>query len=381
MEINRNNYEAYLLDLLEGRLTASEEQEVREFLSHHPDLPAGLEELDPWVLENKEISYPHREQLKKEIPDESSELKESNFDLFSIARLEGDLTPEQEQEHSVWVEADETKKKQWEMWQQTRLHVPSISYKNKARLRHKDRRNTRVIWLSVISSAAAIALLFTLLKMDTGILEPSLTEEQNITSQESPLTSEVSNASKESPAGRNEITLPDRPTTSEQATEKPASKPVVRARSNNTDPEEGTSKEVDRAPEADTTKQPNRILLERIEIGPIRMASLSMNRPVPLKGGTYDQIKPLEIPESRIHFSSLSLAQLTELDLQEMFDAYTEENDISLWTLADLGIRGINRITGSDISLMAARDEQGDVSGFSLKGRRFSIQRPLDRSE
>jgi len=62
-----------------------------------------------------------------------------------------------------------------------------------------------------------------------------------------------------------------------------------------------------------------------------------------------------------------------------LFDEYTRERDFSMWTIANTGLKGINRITGSDISLMASRDEEGEVSGFQLKSRRFSMTRPLGR--
>ena len=41
----------------------------------------------------------------------------------------------------------------------------------------------------------------------------------------------------------------------------------------------------------------------------------------------------------------------------------------------------INRLAGSDISLMAPRDEEGEVSGFRLKSKRISLSRPLSRDE
>ena len=42
MDINRNNYEAWLLDLIEGSLSAEEVQEVRDFLHAESRLRPGL---------------------------------------------------------------------------------------------------------------------------------------------------------------------------------------------------------------------------------------------------------------------------------------------------------------------------------------------------
>ncbi len=94
-----------------------------------------------------------------------------------------------------------------------------------------------------------------------------------------------------------------------------------------------------------------------------------------------DKIESLNVPQVPIHMSSLSVAQLSELGLQEVIENYAEEKDFSLWKVAKAGIKGINKLVGSDISLMASRDDEGDVSGYQLKGKRFSLTRPLARED
>ena len=64
-----------------------------------------------------------------------------------------------------------------------------------------------------------------------------------------------------------------------------------------------------------------------------------------------------------------------------MIEDYTEEKDFSLLKVANAGIKGINKLAGSDISLLASRDDEGDVSGYQLKGKRFSLTRPLARKD
>ena len=123
------------------------------------------------------------------------------------------------------------------------------------------------------------------------------------------------------------------------------------------------------------------LLPRDVESRPVRLASYEVYGGELIKMSEYDQIEPLNLPPSYIHLSSLSLAQISEIDLQQAFDNYTEEKDISLLSVANAGIKGINRLTGADISLMASRDDEGDVSGFRLKSKRFSFTRPIDRSE
>ena len=131
MNINRNNYEAYLLDLFEGRLTAEDRRAVRDFLLLNPDCRGGLDGTEPWILEDGRIPFPGREQLKKLFPDGTSMLTETNFDLFSIARLEGDLTDWQEKDHNSMVAKDEDKSREWADWQKTKLTLTPITFTGK----------------------------------------------------------------------------------------------------------------------------------------------------------------------------------------------------------------------------------------------------------
>ena len=72
---------------------------------------------------------------------------------------------------------------------------------------------------------------------------------------------------------------------------------------------------------------------------------------------------------------------MADMDRRELFEEFTQEHNISLMSVANAGIKGINKLTGSDISLLASRDEEGDISGFRLKSKRFSVTSPLGREE
>ena len=131
MEINRHNYEAYLLDLLEGRLSVDEQQQVHNFLLLNPDCGGELTEIEPWVLEGEEVCFQNSKLLKKEFPNPTTILTDHNFDLFSIARLEGDLTIEQEADYQSMLELDDLNAQQWDEWQRTRLVPESLLFQGK----------------------------------------------------------------------------------------------------------------------------------------------------------------------------------------------------------------------------------------------------------
>lgn len=380
MNINRDNYEAYLLDLLEGNLTAEDQRKVRDFLMLNPDCARGIDEVQPWVLEKSAIQFTGKEQLKKEFPDESFMLTETNFDMFSIARLEGDLTEKQESNHARMVEENEEKKREWDEWKKTKLMGETIIYANKDQLKHRQGISRRVIWMSVISSAAVIALFVTLLRMDTVSPEIKLAREEN---RSQPSIEEAAVLPETDPTANQEETMVVTRDEPEILAEKPvllADEPGLFSIKKQPDrPIESSKKgQKESSANADSTKQ---VRKEQIQPKSVRIASYISSYSDQIEKGNYDLIQPLEIPTTSIHLSSLSISQLAEVELQEFFEDFTKERNISLWTLANAGFKGINWITGTDMSLMAARDDEGDVSGIQFKSRRFSFATPIEQSE
>jgi len=376
MDINKNNYESFLLDLFEGRLSAEDQQKVRAFLVLNPDCSANLLGDEPWMLEAEKIRFPGKEQLKKEFPDASFKLTEGNFDLFSIARMEGDLTAEQEMEHASMVEKDEGKSRRWNEWQQTKLEVPSVSYQGKENLKRKLETKTRVVWISALSVAAAIALLFILLRVEPvdsntavelSVQSPAI-ESQTSTTPEAEITP-GSNVIQEEISGK----------TTEETPLAVVDEPVmfsIKRDSGRPIETVGKSDSLERASPGLVQPKPDKVLPR-----PVRIAEVVSGTSNQVAQAEQDRIKPLDIPPSRIHMSSLSINQVKELNLKEAIDGYTREKDISVWSIANAGINGLNRMTGSEISLLAARDEDGKVSGFRFKTRLLSVTSPVDRSQ
>jgi hypothetical protein len=367
MKINRHNYEAYLIDLLEGQLSVEDQQELRDFLQSNPDCYAELSELEPWFLETVHIPYPERSALKKEFPEATSILTRDNFDLFSIARMEGDLTIEQERAHGRMVVEDVQKYRQWSEWQHTKLVPEQIIFKDKQSLVRRRGGSPRVIWMSVISAAASLALLVVLFRMDPlsatkdSALENSFDNQVQQSPEETSGPEDQANAVEpfKEPTIRESSPLPF------QKPENPVKVSVVKDHAG----PPITASKAEEVPKDDLMPRPVRLQDNRVYISSL------VSNPVP------DRIKTLNIPPASIHLRSLSVAQLSEMDLQEIVKDYREEKDLSFWTIAKAGINGINRIAGSEISLLASRDEEGEVSGFQLKSKRFSVTKPIGQQE
>ena len=362
MEINRHNYEAFLLDLLEGRLSVEDQQRLRDFLQLNPDCSCEVMETEPWVLEKEEIHYPGIGHLKKVLPAPSTVLTEHNFDLFSIARMEGDLTSEQEMAHQAMISQDEIRAGEWAEWQNTRMEAKPILFKAKDQLKHKEGNRGRIVWMSLISAAAAIALLLFILRNKPAISEKEFAQQPTVR------TEKQDGMESRDQTGLEESAVPAEVQTQTEETGQQAlnvTRPVLNVLKKDPGlPIEPVSLK-DTEPHDDLLPHP-------LKVSENEMASVS-----PIAGPVQDQIDPLNIKPVPVHLASLSVAQLSEMDLRELMEEYSEEKNISLWTIANAGINGINKLTGSEISLMASRDDEGDVSGFRLKSKRFSLARPL----
>ncbi len=88
MEINRDNYEAFLLDMIEGNLTAENEEKLIRFLNENPGLAADFD-IKGFMLPSEENHFSFKDDLKK--GGLAQNVTKNNYDQFCIARLEGDL--------------------------------------------------------------------------------------------------------------------------------------------------------------------------------------------------------------------------------------------------------------------------------------------------
>ena len=112
--IDHSNYEAWLLDRLEGQLTPEQERELDAFLLAHPDLAPydeALPVVDPLM---GALSTMDKEMLKRSIPPVGM-VDDKHVEDHLIARLEGDLDAVQLDAlraylsaHPEWLQADRT---------------------------------------------------------------------------------------------------------------------------------------------------------------------------------------------------------------------------------------------------------------------------------
>ena len=375
MEINRHNYEAFLLDLLEGNLPVEDQKHVHDFLRLNPDCAIELTDIEPWVLAGEELRFRNKAILKKDFPDSTSRLSNQNFDLISVARMEGDLSPEQESAYQAMISSDDLKYRQWLEWQQTRLPTGKLEFKGKELLKRKEGPKRRMQWISVVSTAAALALLFVLFRTGPNIppQQQAMQETRDLVSQDAALQNPVPQDPATQDPAPQDLSSPQASavsvlTSSESLMQKSKNAVLFSVRKEHLGAEELGSKMTEiHGNDFNTRLQPGAAR---------RITAIS-----PVVEAVPDRIEALYVPPVPVHLSSLTVAQIYDMDLQEVLVDYTREKDISLLSIANAGIKGINKLAGSDLTLLASRDEDGDVSGFLFKGKRFSLTKPIGRED
>ena len=92
--IDHSNYEAWLLDRLEGNLSPEQERALTAFLALHPHLDPGFEELPSVERDGFAMRTADKQALKRALPP-TGLVHAGDVDEQLIARLEGDLGAEQ----------------------------------------------------------------------------------------------------------------------------------------------------------------------------------------------------------------------------------------------------------------------------------------------
>jgi len=136
MNINRHNYEAWLLDYIEGNLSAEQVDELLVFLDANPDLKSTLDDYRNISFETGEdIRFDAKEALKK-TSDTINNEQAVSLELM-IAAMEGSCTAEELKIWNTGVENNPKLEQEFHLLQQTRLSPDlSVVFDDKEKLKH-----------------------------------------------------------------------------------------------------------------------------------------------------------------------------------------------------------------------------------------------------
>lgn len=146
-KINKDNYEAWLLDFAEGNLSEEQQIELELFVMQHPELNINLSELPLLNIEVNSVFFQNKHQLKKS---ETDLVSDTQF----IAYIENQLSYEEKKAIDKSCANNKFLAYELKLFQNTITYADTtVEFPSKNKLK----RQNKVIWFNFSSSQYSIA--------------------------------------------------------------------------------------------------------------------------------------------------------------------------------------------------------------------------------
>ncbi len=130
MQINRDNYEIFLIDYLDGKLNKAQMQMVDAFLLANPDIALEFETLQTFTPVADAITFDQKDQLLK-IPYAKAHADDDFFTTKCIEKIEGILPVPEEPAFEKMVEKSPAAFRSYSLFRKTRLPLEHFDYDEK----------------------------------------------------------------------------------------------------------------------------------------------------------------------------------------------------------------------------------------------------------
>ena len=366
MTINRSNYEAYLMDYLDGKLSPLAVAEVLLLLEQNADIKEEFEFLSEGTSKDSFTNeqFEHKQSLKKH--NSSVLVNENNYTDFLVKRIEKNLCELESSELDKFVGFYPPAKKDLALFEKTILQPDTaILFNNKEELKH----NTRVIPLFYSYAAAAAVILFLIALPFLFQSTEEVLSENAVSKKELNASTSVADKKEEK---KEELVVPLNNIAKSNVIANKAqnTKKVVAA------PKQ--EKEVTQivVPEniAENKKQDAPVIQEKKTEEPViankQEKNTTSDLPVEIKNSSKQSYPSLqELALAKIKNSS------KETLIEENVPAKAEKKKFSGWDLAALTAKALNKATGKDIKLNKEYDNKGNVVEYGLVADNFEFSR------
>lgn len=336
MKIDKNNYEAFFLDFVEGKLDNSSTLEMLAFLRNHPELKSELESFSDVRLESSDESYQDKGFLKK-MNFTNTLVTHRNFEDFCIAYYEKILTPEDAEKLEAFLEAHPDKKKDFLQYGKVMLKADKhLIFGSKGLLLKKSKGAVvRTIILRWTAVAAGIVLAISIF-YKSPVKDNLIPENKTV----------VINSPK---AEYNTVDTP----------KSVAEKPVRIDKSKNSYP----VKPIYTVEAKTEVREGNLQYLEPIAIASVKSIS--------------ELKRPELILSAENHFKEDAAKEDLELykyaqnfirkNVLKNSDSRKTSKKITLWNIAEVTLKGYNQLTENEIILHKETDENGKIVALALE--------------
>jgi hypothetical protein len=363
MQIDRSNYEIWLIDWLDGNLSDIQVEQLKLFLNENPELKEEFDGLTQVSLKPFERSFPRKDLLKKSTAD----LSGSQFEYLSVAHLENDLSAGQQTELKEIIDQDPEKKKTFEFIQKMKLAPPAISYKHKYQL-IKRTPVQKVIQLSVIGLSAAATI--TLIIMTHLLIPRNLPDKINNTAQNVVVDSSFLQPSVDKVSDK--IITDKKPDLTKQKRENQFA---------------GVQKNNSVIIQSDSmVPMQNHSLLRNPDNPGIELKKIAFYADIDLKGisvsntlvasNTTFIISPYD--DERSNLSRLIAKTFREKILKE---TTAKDSPLKAYEIAEAGVTGLNKLLGWEMALVKNNDENGELRSVYFSSKILKFNAPVKKVE
>ena len=358
MKPDRSNYEIWFIELLDGNLNKDQVEVLKVFLEENPDLQEEFNDLAQISLEPSNHVFTRKKDLFKT----AVSYTESQFENLCIAGLENDLTPGQRVELNEIIDHDESKRKQYELYQKLKLKPLTVSFKRKRTVKKITEGQKIVRWsFAVLSAAATIAILILLnLLVPSSLKQEPLQTLQSISADtllielrtpffaEERVISAVHNVNGSGNADATEETR-----AAESGTLLAENNDIV------------TSPDITRpeAPGFVITKIPDDIISD-YELSANDLMAFNPDLNLALKDERDNERKVL----AKFFHEKI------------MKDSSAVQKPVESFDIARAGITGLNKLLGWDMSLQKNTGENGEIKSYYFSSRLLKFKAPVKKS-
>ncbi|MBN1789970.1 MAG: hypothetical protein JW830_05700 [Bacteroidales bacterium] len=340
MTINRNNFEAYLLDYLEGNLDPLLTADLMAFLAENPEFEKSIPDYDTRISLSNTQSYNHKGMLIKDFTD-LPEVTAGNFDEFCIAACEGLLVESDLTRLSDYIRLHPDKQRDLDLYRKITLQPDlTVRYPGKNELKKKQgSTNLRYLYYA-LGVAASVALLFMLV-----LRRPAGT----VYTETAPVNSGKM---------KNAVQLPD----------------VLPPHNETIQPESETSAgKFLQMPEI--SKNPDTAPVEETREFPAWQALAKLEPVLDMKVFTSVQPPPVTDHLAKTAVTDKNLVQKRIYTGNTFADTRIGSlfNRIDFWKTAETAISGFNYLTESNISVDRITDDSGNLTSLLIQSDSYTI--------
>lgn len=355
-DINRNNYEEYFLDFQDGELSPSDENLLMLFLNENPDLKSEIELFEADKIPVDNTFFENKMELKK--PRILSGVTINNFDELCIARMEGDLKRRETIEFDKFIAGNKKKEKEYNLYKLTKIQPDNfVVFQNKESLKKSEKKifvlKNNYQWISVAASIIILLAIYLFIPKEKGDNKLPVAELDKSIKVES--VSVTGNEAKKvnilSDLNNNKRNIEERSFVPKKILEE--------KRNDDIEEDEIIPREINQL-----------AYLYPAEI------KFDFNKYKVDKNIIYVDIdkgqKKEEINKNQISFKSYLAGAFNKRILKK-----ENKIKIELFDIAQAGVEGINKLTGSNMSLERLCDKKGNPNKTEFNSRLIAFSAPI----